>query len=510
LRENASVRDLDVDISLAREVDKVFREGDWQASAVVERRANRLSDGRLVALRPPDALGTSLGAAIDIGTTTIAIMLVDFKSGHVIDSATSFNRQISCGEDVISRIIYSLKGEGLKHLQRLVLETINDLLDDLCERNGVDSLHIDHVVTSGNTTMAHLFLGLNPRGIREEPYAPVATHYPTVRTMDIGLHANPNAAVYSLPSVAAYVGGDITAGVLSSGLWRKKGLTLFMDVGTNGELVLGNSDWMVACACSAGPAFEGAGVRCGMRATQGAIEGVTINYNTLEPSIQVIGGGKPSGVCGSGMIAALAEMFITGIVDKSGRINTAHPRAAAGGRSRIVTTEHGPAYVLVWSGESATGEDILLTEVDVNNLIRTKGAIYAAIRVMLQNLGINAADIQEVLIGGGFGQHINVEKSILIGLLPDLPWHRFRYLGNTSVQGAYKALISRRERRRVTDIAGKVTYLELVADNNFMNEYTSTLFLPHTDIESFPSVKQVLAKTPGNNTANIPAARSAS
>jgi uncharacterized 2Fe-2S/4Fe-4S cluster protein (DUF4445 family) len=510
LRDTAGITELQVGLQAARGLDQDLRQAAWKVTASVERDEERRSTGRLVALRPGDAVGESLGAAVDIGTTTIAVMLVDLGSGEILDSATSFNRQIACGEDVISRIVYSLRGDGLKRLQRLALETINALLDELCARQGVDHSRIDHVVVAGNTTMEHLFLGLNPRYIREEPYSPVTTRFPTVLAGEMGLHVNPSASVYCVPAVAAYVGGDITAGVLASGLDRRQGLALFMDVGTNGEMVLGNSDWMAACACSAGPAFEGAGVRSGMRASNGAIEDVTVNYNTLEPTLSVIGGGPPMGVCGSGMIASLGEMFITGVVDKSGRLNTAHPRAGASGRSRIVETEHGRAYVLAWASESGTGEDIVLSEVDINNLIRTKGAIYAGVTVMLRNLGIDVSDIEEVLIGGAFGQHINVEKAILIGLLPDLRWDKFRFLGNTSVQGAYQALVSRRARRRIGEIAGKLTYLELVADNAFMNEYTSTLFLPHTDIESFPSVKELLMAALGADEHRVAVARKVS
>ena len=491
------IRDLHVDLPAARSLHHTLRERDWQATAVVER-ATRTGDFRLVSVRPGDAVGLSLGAAVDVGTTTVAVALVDLASGRVIDTATGFNRQISCGEDVISRIVYSQQGDGLLHLQRLARETINSLLDELYARHGLEPDHVDHVAVAGNTTMEHLFLGLSPGSIREEPYSPLATSFPAVVAREVGLRVNPRASVYCVPAVAAYVGGDVTAGILSSGLDRRKGLALFMDVGTNGEMVLGNSDWMVACASSAGPAFEGAGVRCGMRAASGAIEDVTINHRTLAPTLKVIGDGPPRGICGSGMMAALAEMFVTETMDKAGRINAALRDGRGIERSRIVSTEHGLAYVLAWGSESGTGEDILLTEVDISNLIRTKGAIYAGLTVMLRSLDIDAKDIDTVLIGGAFGQHINVEKSILIGLLPDLPWDRFRFLGNTSVLGAYRALVSRAARRRVEDIAGKVTYLELVADNSFMNEFTSSLFLPHTDIDAFPSVKEVLARVSDN------------
>jgi len=495
LASASGVRNLDVDLPVALGLDRTLREGNWQVTAVVEH-ALRGGRSRLMAVRPHDTTGTALGAAVDIGTTTVTVALLDLRSGHIIDTATAFNRQVSCGEDVISRIVYSQRGDGLKHLQRLARETVNALLADLCQRHKLESTHIDNVVVAGNTTMAHLFLGLNPRSIREEPYAPLATTFPAVRATGVGLDVNPGASVYCTPAVAAYVGGDITAGILSAGLHRRRELALFMDVGTNGEMVMGNSDWLVACACSAGPAFEGAGVEYGMPATPGAIEDVTINHRTLTPTLRVIGGGAPRGICGSGMITALGEMFVTEIVDKVGRFDTARAHSGEKGRSRIIDTDHGPAYVLAWGSESATGEDILLTEVDVSNLIHTKGAIYAGLSVMLSALDIEAADIQTVLIGGGFGQHINVEKSILIGLLPDLPWDRFHFLGNTSARGAIRALTSRRARRQVEEIADKVTYLELVADNSFMNEFTSALFLPHTDIDTFPSVKETLAQIP--------------
>jgi len=497
LGTSSNVKNLDADLPAVRGLDRTLRDGDWRATAIVER-ALRGGRSRLVAVRPYDAAGTSLGAAVDIGTTTVAVALLDLRSGRLIDTATTFNRQISCGEDVISRIVHSQRGNGLRELQRLARETVNGLIDDLCARHDLDPTHIDDVVMAGNTTMTHLFLGLNARSIREEPYTPLATSFPAVQAPDVGLKVNPGASVYCLPAVAAYVGGDITAGILSSGLYRRRDLALFMDVGTNGELVLGNADWLVACACSAGPAFEGAGVQSGMPAAPGAIEDVTINYNTLAPTLRVIGGGSPRGICGSGMIAALGEMFMTGIVDKAGRFTTATGRARKSGNGRIVETDHGPAYVLVHAAESASDEDIVLTEVDVANLISTKGAIYAGLAVMLRSLDIQASDIEAVLIGGGFGQHINVEKSILIGLLPDLPWDRFRFLGNTSALGASRVLLSRGARRQAEKIAAGVTYLELVADNSFMNEFTSTLFLPHTDLGGFPSVKDMLASLPSS------------
>jgi uncharacterized 2Fe-2S/4Fe-4S cluster protein (DUF4445 family) len=471
--------------------------------------APRGHSSRLLSVRPGDAVGASLGAAVDIGTTTVTVVLADLRTGRIIDTAATYNRQISCGEDVISRIVYSQRGDGLRHLQHLVRETINGLIEEICTQHQLDARYIDHMVVAGNTTMIHLFLGLNPASIRLEPYAPLATEFPEVSAPEAGMKINPRASVYCVPAVAAYVGGDITAGALSSGIYKQKALTLFMDVGTNGEMILGDADWMASCACSAGPAFEGAGAQCGMRATTGAIEDVTINYHTLEPKLRVIGNEKPRGICGSGMIAAVGELFVTGIVDKVGRINRQIERGEGKGKRRIVTTEHGPAYVLAWAADSGTDQEIVITEVDISNIIRTKAAIYAGVMVMLRQLGIDVKDIKTVLIGGSFGKHLNVEKSILIGLLPDLPWDRYRFLGNTSALGAYQILTSRRAQQRVEQIARKITYMELIADNSFMNEFTSALFLPYTDIEAFPSVKDTLARASGASAGTAVAAGAA-
>lgn len=493
LRQEHGIEELSLDLASLRGLPQTLRDGEWRATAILGD-GDSLSQGRLLDLRPGRVTGPLLGIAVDIGTTTVVVYLVDLRNGRLIDRASAFNKQISCGEDIISRIVYSQRGQGLEQLRRMAVETINELLAELSAKNGLQASEIHDMVVAGNTTMIHLFLGIPPRHIREEPYAPVAVRFPPFRAGELEVAINPQALVHCLPAVAAYVGGDITAGVLSSGLHRAERLTLFMDVGTNGELVLGNSDWMVTCACSAGPAFEGAGVRCGMRASAGAIQDVSIHSLTLEPTISVIEDVAPLGLCGSGMISALAEMFITGIIDKSGHIDLDFVGRRMGEGSRARIGEHGREYVLVWASESGTGEDITLSEVDINNLIRTKGAIYAGITVMASQVGVKLSDIEEVLIGGAFGQHVNLERAIQIGLLPDLPWDRFKFLGNTSALGAYNALLSKQARAKAEEIAGKMTYLELIADNSFMNEFTSALFLPHTDLDSFPTVKTLISE----------------
>jgi uncharacterized 2Fe-2S/4Fe-4S cluster protein (DUF4445 family) len=386
-------------------------------------------------------------------------------------------------------------------MQHLVAATINKLIHQVCRRRDIEPEQIYKATIAGNPTMVHLLLGLPPESIRLAPYIPAVNQVSSLPggARELGLAINPRATVDCLPGVASYVGADISAGVLSTGLHRTEALNLFIDVGTNGEMVLGNADWLITCACSAGPAFEGAGVQHGMRATAGAIEEVWIHVETREPTYRTIGGLPAKGLCGSGLISLLAEMFITGVVDRSGNLDlqSGHPRIRQG--------EHGEEYVVAWGDETADGRDIAITKVDIDNLLRAKAAIYAGFSSLAQAVGVQLETVEELLIGGSFGQHVNVEKAVEIGLLPDLPqdtlgaageverWGRFRYLGNTSLRGAYYTLVSRQMRHEVRDIAGMMTYLELSADNTFYNQFTSAMFLPHTDIERFPTVKAILA-----------------
>jgi len=471
----------------------------WQVTAVVALDSWDRPNGppQLLALLPGDHTDRNLAAAVDIGTTTVTVWLVDLESGEVLAQASDYNGQIARGEDVISRIIYAKKPGHLAELQSLVVGTINRLLQAVCRQVHADPQEIMKLTVAGNTTMIHLFLAIPPESIRLMPFIPVINHPPTVKAGELGLIVHPQAQVDCLPGVASYVGADISAGVLSTRMDEAADLTLFIDVGTNGETVLGNADWLITCACSAGPAFEGAGVEHGMRATVGAIEEVWINQETLEPTYRVIGreGEKPRGICGSGLLSLLAEMFITGVVDKAGNLQV--------GRSpRIREGQHGPEYVVAWANETATGEDIVITKVDIDNLMRAKAAIYAGFTVMAQSVGVDLADVSTMLIGGSFGQYINVEKAVQIGLLPDLPappgsaspWDRFKFMGNTAIRGAYMALLRRDVRAHLTDVARMMTYLELSADNTFYDAFMSALFLPHTDLRRFPTVEAALRK----------------
>ena len=476
-------------ISVLRILGTTLREGNWSVTGIIDiSDQDSGSPVQLIHLIPgiTEITDPLWSLAIDIGTTTVTVWLVDLISGSVVFRASEYNGQISRGEDVISRIVYASKGSGGVDLQARVIETINNLVIVVCKRASINSNQIIKVVVAGNSTMIHLLLEIPPSSIRFSPFITVVNHPMQISAKDIGLNLCPAAVVDCLPGIASYVGADITAGVLSSGMYATEKLTLFLDVGTNGEIVLGNQDWLVSCACSAGPAFEGAGVVDGMRATEGAIEEVWVNTTTYEPTVRIIGGGKPKGICGSGLISLLAELFLAGLIDKAGNVNTSldTPRVREGDR--------GGEYILAWADETVSGKDITITRVDIDNLLRAKAAIYAGFTVLAEQVGVLLEDVEQILIGGSFGKYINIEKAIQIGLLPDVPWDHYKFLGNTSILGAYKALLSIEARQKVEDIANNMTYIELSADNTFYEAFMSAMFLPHTDLNRFPTVKAAL------------------
>lgn len=501
LRQQARVEETQISLPLLQNLGAILRQGDWLVTAILDAQID--FDGshkseRLIALIPghQEEYDPLWGIAIDIGTTTVSCWLTDLTTGEVKAQVAEYNDQISRGEDVISRIIYASNDTGRQELQQRVLSTINQLVERACQRVQSVPGEIYKATIAGNSTMTHLLLGVPATSIRLSPFVTGLNQAPTLTAQQVGLAIYPDATVDCLPGVASYVGSDISAGVLACRMDETDRLTLFLDVGTNGETVLGSREWLVTCACSAGPAFEGAGVQFGMRATKGAIEEVWISgpdaAKPYEPSYRVIGSSKPRGICGSGLISLLAEMFLTSLVDKSGNINL----SLAATNPRIRSGDHGPEYVLAWGSETEHGKDIAVTVVDIDNLKRAKAAIYAGFTVLAQSVGVPLELVEQVLIGGSFGKYINVEKAVQIGLLPDMPWERFQFLGNTSVQGAYLALLDWRNRQRVSDIAASMTYIELSADNSFYDAFMSAMFLPHTDLDSFPSVAGAMLKPP--------------
>ncbi len=463
-----------------RRLGTVIREQDGKLTVGINESESGLSVRDIAAGHRPSP---ALGVAVDIGTTTVAVQLVNLEDGSLLATQTSYNLQIRRGADVITRIDYARTPERLEELRGLVLETINSLIEQTARSAAVDAGEIRAAQLAGNTTMTQLLLGLPPRYIRESPYVPTVNAVPEFRAGEIGLNLDPHAIVACAPGVGSYVGGDITSGLLCTDLPRNnQDVFLFMDIGTNGEIVIGNADWMVGCACSAGPAFEGAGIKCGMRAADGAIERVSIAEDQETIEYSVIGGGEPAGICGSGLISLLGELFRRQIVDRSGRFFDSP------GVGRVVQQDNRRAFLLALSSQTRTGSDLLITEADLENLIRTKAAIYAACSLVLENVGLTWDAIARVYIAGGFGRYIRIADAITIGMLPDLPLERFSYIGNSSLTGAFMALLSREHRRRLAEIASRITYIDLSSNPRYMDSYIKALFLPHTDLGQFPTV----------------------
>ncbi len=480
VRSEMDCGEIHIGLSTLRTLADTLRAGDWKITATI---AQMTSCADIVHLEEGHSSRQSFGLAVDIGTTTVAVYLIDLETGLTLGKKGTYNKQARYGDDVITRMIHaSEKKDGLQELHQAVIDSINQLIDELLKQSQVSDEDVHMAMVAGNTTMTHLFLGLTPKYIRLEPYIPLAANTPPVKAADLGLRINPNAFIVCFPSVASYVGGDIVSGTLLTNITKADELTLFIDIGTNGEIVLGNKDWLMTAACSAGPAFEGGGITFGMRAMKGAIERVTIDEEAFEVEVSTIGGMKPMGICGSGLIDCLAKFLEAGIIDRAGKmqadINT--PRMREG--------DDGYEFVLVFGDVTECGKDIVLTENDVKNLLRAKGAIYAGIRSLLKAVQLDESAIEKVLIAGGFGNFINVRDAVTIGLLPDVPIEKYVFIGNSSVKGARLALLSRDAYNEAQELGKKMTYLELSAGNDFMEEFVSALFLPHTDMSLFPTV----------------------
>jgi uncharacterized 2Fe-2S/4Fe-4S cluster protein (DUF4445 family) len=469
---------LNVGLKVMRQLAETMRREQWKITVSL---LQRKCAHEILEVASGHQQSRSLGLAIDVGTTSIVVYLVDMADGAVLAAASGHNRQAACGDDVINRIICAEK-EGVKKLSAMALATVNDLIGEALASVVQSGRSIRNVVLSGNTTMMHLLLRIEPRFIRREPYVPSISEFPVLKAGEIGLKTNPLAAVFVVPAPAGYVGGDIVAGVLYAGFHQQEALTLFIDVGTNGEIVLGNREWLMTAACSAGPAFEGGGIHCGMRAEEGAIEKVTIDRLTWEPQFQTVGGLPPRGICGSGMIDLISELLEAGIVDRAGRFQTERRHA------RLIEVKGEAAYALAAADHTPMQEDIVFTESDLKNLLYSKAAVYAGFSTLLQQAGLDFTSVERLIIAGGFGQYLDIEKSVRIGLLPDIDRSRFTYLGNSSIAGAYMTLLSEASRRSASAICSNMTYIDFSSNSHYMDAFTSALFLPHTDLNQFPSI----------------------
>ena len=427
-----------------------------------------------------------VGCAIDIGTTTVSMVLADLKSGKILAKGSSGNGQIRYGADVINRIIEQSRPGGKKKLQdAIVKETLSPIIANLCKSAGISARSILRLSVGANTTMNHLLVGVDADPVRMDPYIPSFFGWEGLKAGDLKLPANPLADVVIAPNIGSYVGGDITAGTLAAGLWDKDEMSLFIDLGTNGELVFGNRDFLMSCACSAGPAFEGGDISCGMRATDGAVEACTIDKDTMEPTLTVIGeaGQKVVGICGSGIIDIISELYRCSIINARGLFSREG--------KRVKRDLHGMGrYVIAFPEESETGREVSINEVDIDNFIRAKGAIFSAIDTLLQSVDMTVDMIDHVYVAGGIGSGINMKNAVNIGMLPDVELEKFSYIGNSSLAGAYAMVVSDQAIEKCTEVMTNMTYLELSTYPGYMDSFVAACFIPHTDARLFPSSVQ--------------------
>ena len=474
---------LEVFLPVIQKIPDVIRKDGFRITATLARPVHDGGKTRIINIQAGDTTDRNYAIAMDVGTTTIYGQLLDLKTGEILAQHGDFNGQISYGEDVISRIIYAEKPEGLERLNEVVIKTINKILSKIIRRAGIDPDEISTITLAGNTTMTQLMLKVNPKYIRRSPYVPASTLYPPIRAADLGMDLGDHVTAMVYPEISSYVGGDIVAGVMGSGMYRYETLTLYMDIGTNAEIVIGNKDWLACAACSAGPAFEGGGLKFGMRAEKGAIEDFSIDPFTLEPMNITIGNVRPKGICGSGLITAVATMFEMGIIDNSGKFN----RDLKTPRIREVDGVY--EYVLAWADESQIDRDVVLSEIDIENFIRAKGAMYSGYMTLLEEVGLSIFDIELIILAGGFGSYVDLEKAMAIGLLPEIDSDKVIFIGNGSLMGAKMSSLTNRIRKDVAEVTKKMTNFELSETPSYMNNYVASLFLPHTDINQFPKLK---------------------
>jgi uncharacterized 2Fe-2S/4Fe-4S cluster protein (DUF4445 family) len=461
---------------ILQELPNLLQKNDYRVTATVGFRGGATE---IVQIEPQSCCDTNYAVAVDLGTTTVVAHLVDLTTGQTLDTEATYNSQINFGEDYIRRIIYAEQNDAFDELQDRIVHDVNNLIVILAERNNIGLQEITAVICAGNTAMTHFLLNLDPTRIRREPYIASASVIPPLRAAEVGIHINKRGLIYFLPSVAAYVGGDIVAGVLATRLYAQDKLCLLVDIGTNGEVVLGNAEWIMCASSSAGPAFEGSGVKHGMRAATGAIEKLQIRPDG-KIETQIIGDANPIGICGSGLLDTIAELFLHGIIDRTGRFRDRED-------SRLTESDEGKQFTLIPAQNGRS--QIVITQVDINNLIRSKAGVFAAVKVLMETTQTQPQDLHAIYLAGGFGNYLNVERAVTVGLLPDIPPGKIHFVGNTSIAGAKLALLSRQAQAQAERIATAMTYTDLMSHPGYMEEFVQANFLPHTDLSLFPSLQ---------------------
>jgi uncharacterized 2Fe-2S/4Fe-4S cluster protein (DUF4445 family) len=482
IREQIDAPIMQTGFRLLQKLSRLLQISDYKVTVTVGRRGETTE---VIQIEPGNHCDRNFAVAVDLGTTTVVAHLVDLTKATTIDTEATYNSQINFGEDYIRRIIYAEENDAFDEMQNRIVSDLNNLIVTLATRQKVDLQDINAIVCAGNTAMVHFLLNLDPTRIRREPYIASAGFVPPIRAAEAGIQINKRGLLYCLPGVAAYVGSDIVAGVLTTRIFTQKGISLFIDIGTNGEVVLGNREWLTCASSSAGPAFEGSGVKHGMRAGAGAIEKLTIlDDGSIE--FKTIGEKHPVGICGSGLLDTLAELFTKGIIDRTGRfIDNSQPGLTEGDEGRQFQIS--PAY--------NEHHEIVITQPDIDNLIRSKAGVFASIKVLMESTQTTSEDLEAVYLAGGFGNFLNIQQAVNIGMLPDVPLEKMRFVGNTSIAGAKTVLLSRKALETAEKIAEGMTYFDLMSHPGYMDEFTRANFLPHTDLSLFPSVSTVKCET---------------
>ena len=436
----------------------------------------------VIDVTPGDKTGINYGLAVDIGTTTIVGFLVDLNTGEILGRASEMNRQITYGEELVTRISFARDPEGLSKLQRIVVSTINDVISGVTAETGVEPEDITDACFGGNTVMNHLFAGLDPAYL-ELANVEVSRDPIISKAKRLGLDINPEAYAYCVPNVSRFLGGDAIGDVLASNMHKSDEISLMVDLGTNGEIIFGNRNWLFSSSCASGPAFEGEGVRHGMRGARGGIDHISIDNSTKEAEYTVIGGVKPKGICGSGLIDVVAEMFRVGMLDFVGKLV---PRSSP----LVREGKWGLEYLVVPAAETAIGQDIVITQADLDYVIDSKAAVCGAITVLMKKLKIGITDVRNVYMAGAFGTYTDLDNATRLGIFPEFPNAEFHPIGNGSLSGAYATLMSMEKRREAREIADRTVYVDLLVDTEFMEEYSRALYLPGAK-EYFPSYTRV-------------------
>ncbi len=412
---------------------------------------------------------------VDIGTTTIVAHLVNANTVRTLDAKACFNSQGIYGREVTGRMI-SAEKKGVEELQKLLVEDLNQLITGLANDNAVHLRDITAIVCAGNTAMGHFLLGLPTQNIRRLPYISASVAPPPLRAAEVGIDINPRGLLYFLPGISGWVGSDLTAGILATEINEQDELSLLIDIGTNGEIIVGNNEWLMSSSASTGPALEGASIECGMRAEKGAIEQVHIRNGKI--LYKTIGNSPPRGICGSGIIDFISVLLNAKIINRSGRF-------IEDSSERIINIKGLKRFVLVGADENPNNKPVFITESDIENIITAKAAIFAAMKILMERLELQFSEIERFYIAGAFGNYLNLENSVNIGLIPDIPREKVTFVGNTSIKGAKIVAFYKEAFYKIEKIREKTTYYDLMGANDYVDEFRKAMFLPHTDIELF-------------------------